>query len=187
VKRGEVVKVVNAGKFDSTPIETVANLATDDQGLIEIRTDSNGKQTIRTSSGEAKAPAKEGAGNFSVSPDGLWLEAYQHLSTGNWVDLYQRQKHGKYAFKASINVDSAIFADAFVFHELKQEDLGDHYGTQFQGWSGKSHLLIVGLHAQLAERGSHGGFYRFGGWTGVYDPDKGQVVEQLTPGSIGEP
>jgi hypothetical protein len=184
VKQASVVKVLGAGKFESTPKDAVAG-ESDNANWVEMQSGANGEPTFTANDKDREQPH---AYEFSVSPDRAWVAAFRHLSTGNWFDLYQRQKNGKYLFKTSINLeDFSLFADAFALHGLSQKDLGDHYGTGLEGWVGKSHQLIVGFHCRLEQRGPHGVFYQFGDWTGVYDPDKGKVIEQLTPGSIWEP
>jgi hypothetical protein len=167
VRKQEVTKIVDAGKFESHPIEGM-DVATDDQEDPGAKSD----------------PTVQGS---QLSPDRVVKLVYRHLSTGNWIDVIPQDKNGNTA-AASINADSAIFKDAFALHGLNQaNDLGDHYGTSFQGWVSKGHQFIVGFHCQLGIRGPHGVFYRFSGWTGVYDPDSGKIVEQLTPGGIEEP
>jgi hypothetical protein len=164
VRKQEVAKVLQGGK-----LEAVRNVAAQ----------ANGRDKIQNN----ELPE---VGSW-VSPDGVLRLVGRHLGTSNWLDLIGTKKSGQH-FPDSINADSPVFKDAFAFHGLSQDhDLGDHYGTSFEGWSGKANQFIVGFHCRLGSRGPHGSFYEFSGWTGVYDPDKNQVVQQLTPGSICEP
>jgi hypothetical protein len=169
VKKQEVTKILDAGKFESNPMAIPA---------------AEGKDEDQPNQGTTSDPTVQGS---QLSPDRVLKLVYRHLSTGNWIDVSPQGKSGN-TLATSINADSTIFKDAFALHGLNQaNDLGDHYGASFEGWVGKGHQFIVGFHCQLAIRGPHGSLYRFSGWTGVYDPDSGKIVEQLTPGGIEEP
>jgi hypothetical protein len=173
IKKQEVVKISNPGKFDSVPKEATPATAKDGT-----------KETHQKDQESEPDPTLQGS---EVSPDGVVKLLFRHLSTGNWIDVVGNKKNGD-AVMDSLNADSSIFKDAFALHGLNQsEDLGAHYGTTFEGWSGRGHQFVVALHAQLSNRGPHGAFYRFTGWSGLYDPDTGQIVKQLTEGSFWEP
>ena len=168
VKKQAVTKILDAGKFESSSTEAPDTVETN-----------NDKRDQRAE----LDPTVQGS---RLSPDRMVKLLDRHLSTGNWIDVIFPKKSGN-TLVDSINADSSIFKDAFALHGLNQAgDLGDHYGTSFQGWVGKGHQFIVEFHCRLALRGPHGGFYRFSGWTGVYDPDAGKIIEQLTPGGIEE-
>ena len=172
IKKQEVVKISNLGEFESVPNEATPASAKDGT-----------KGTQRKDQESEPDPTLQGS---EGSPDGAVKLWFRHLSTGNWIDVVGQKKNGD-PMMDSLNADSPIFKGAFAFHGLNQsDDLGDHYGTTFEGWSGRGHQFVIGFHAQLSDRGPHGAFYRFAGWTGLYDPETGQI-KQLTPGSFWEP